>query len=195
MLTKGSTRFFALRVGDGTVFLGPAGELGPATDSWPAASRDFRFDLESALRAGAEAGRLRAAASTWGQALGTLGTQGTPEMSDFRFCIEVAEAVRTGRLAARFLPRFVGDARGPAGGAEEPFRRYQLHGAFPAAKPIVTATPKSTPTTRSLGPRQPVERAPTDFEDEAAQAKVLKQAARSGVPFCEICAQAAKSAA
>ena len=183
MLRNGAATFFALRVGDGTVFIGPAAALSFATGDWPDPDREFRGDLESALRAGAEMGLLRAATIAWGQTLGT------PPTSDARLCFDVAEGVRTGRLAARFLPRFVDDPRGPDGGAAEPFRRHQLVGAFPAAKASVSSSPRApSRSPPPLGPRPQVDKPATDFANETAQAEVLKKAAESGVPFCEICA-------
>jgi hypothetical protein len=188
MQTNVAAAFFPLRVGDGTVFIGPAAELDAATASWPQSHRDFSRDLESALRANADIGRLRAAFVQWGV------PGSTHAISDRQLFIEVAELVRRGRLAARFLPRFVDDPRGPAGGAEPPFRHYQLDGAYPQAKTGLISTPSES-TPRMLGPRPPPETAETDFPDEPTQALVLRKAAQDGVPFCEICAKAAKAKA
>src|SRR5271166_4566707 len=179
----------ALPLNEGTLFIGPPGRLAAVARIFQSHSKPCASFPREIVARHAESWHLHNATVAW-----VLQTSGRSAWSERDLVDQIARLVESGRLAARFLPLFRADARGPS--QTGPLRLYQLDGGPPPAAPAppqrsASASPPPPPMIGRSPPPPPQK----DFDDEDAQIAVLRAGAKDGTPFCEQCARAALRAA
>jgi hypothetical protein len=172
---------FAVWSNFGLLLVGPPHSLTRVTGATEIDVSFFGSWLRDLL-ARADSWRLRSAAVAWG-----VDEFDPRQRTEQRLQDQIARMLETGRLSACFLPLFRDDSH-PLYDAG-PLRVHQLGAGplqpAPAPPPPPSSSPPPPPPMLARSSPQ-VEK---DFPNEPDQAQTLRQAAKDGTPFCEVCAK------